>query len=202
MVQSLPSSSLGNRILRAETGRGIQAQSAGERPEFGSQTGRGSLTYRNCESFYRPGNRVGLPGLDGGRCRDRTCDPSRVKGVPRSLFLFADASESDRGDNRDQPTEKDAIVEIPTNQLSRCGSGAGCDPASLLAWAPRLGMSLPSKRLERLVVIRSRSFVARRRVLLAPRFRAIASGFSGRARRARSLSLPLSRNRPASLRSV
>ena len=24
---------------------------------------------------------VGLPGLDGGRCRDRTCDPSRVKGV-------------------------------------------------------------------------------------------------------------------------
>ena len=26
-------------------------------------------------------NRVGLPGLHGGRCRDRTCDPSRVKGV-------------------------------------------------------------------------------------------------------------------------
>ena len=44
----------------------IQVQSAGERPEFGSQTGRGSLTYRNCEGFCRPGNRVGLPGLDGG----------------------------------------------------------------------------------------------------------------------------------------
>jgi hypothetical protein len=43
--------------------------------------GRGSLTYRNCEGFCRSGNRVGLPGLDGGRCRDRTCDPSRVKGV-------------------------------------------------------------------------------------------------------------------------
>jgi hypothetical protein len=80
-VQPLPSSGLGNRILRAETGGRIQAQSAGERPEFGSQTGRGSLTSRNCEGFYRPGNRVGLPGLDGGRCRYRTCDPSRVKGV-------------------------------------------------------------------------------------------------------------------------
>ena len=28
-----------------------------------------------------PGNRAGLSGLYGGRCRDRTCDPSRVKGV-------------------------------------------------------------------------------------------------------------------------
>jgi hypothetical protein len=63
-VQPLPSSSLGNRILRAETGGRIQAQSAAERPEFGSQTARGSLTSRNCEGFYRPGNRVGLPGLE------------------------------------------------------------------------------------------------------------------------------------------
>jgi RES domain len=35
--------------------------------------GRGSLTYRNCEGFCRSGNRVGLPGRDGGRCRDHTC---------------------------------------------------------------------------------------------------------------------------------
>ena len=27
---------------------------------------------RNCGCFYAPGNRVGLPGLDGGGCRDRT----------------------------------------------------------------------------------------------------------------------------------
>ena len=32
--------------------------------------------------FLKPGNPPGLPRLDGGRCRDRTCDPSRVKGVP------------------------------------------------------------------------------------------------------------------------
>ena len=31
-----------------------------------------SLTDRNCEGFCRPGNRGGLPGLHGGRCRDRT----------------------------------------------------------------------------------------------------------------------------------
>ena len=31
-----------------------------------------SLTDRNYEGFCRPGNRVGLPGLDGGGCRNRT----------------------------------------------------------------------------------------------------------------------------------
>ena len=31
-----------------------------------------SLTDRNREGFSPPGNRVGLPGLDGGGCRDRT----------------------------------------------------------------------------------------------------------------------------------
>ena len=31
-----------------------------------------SLTDRNCEGFCRPGNRVGLMGLHGGGCRDRT----------------------------------------------------------------------------------------------------------------------------------
>ena len=40
-----------------------------------------SLTDQNCEGFCVPGNRVGLPGLHGGGCRDRTCGPSRVKGV-------------------------------------------------------------------------------------------------------------------------
>ena len=39
---TLPSCSPGNGILRAETGRRYWAQTAGERPEFGSQTGRGS----------------------------------------------------------------------------------------------------------------------------------------------------------------
>jgi hypothetical protein len=128
--------------------------------------------------------------MQGSNLRPLPCEGS----APLIVFVCG-ASESDRGDDRDQPTEKDAIVEITTSQLSRCGTGAGCDPASLLAWAPR-------RRLGQLVVIRSRSFVARHRVLLAPRLRAIASGFSGRARRARSLSLPLSRNRPASIRSV
>jgi hypothetical protein len=79
-VQPLSSASLGTRILRAETGGRIQAQSVGERPEFGSQTGRGSLTSRNCEGFYRPGNRVGLPGLDGG---------GRSPGEPVSHGLFS-----------------------------------------------------------------------------------------------------------------
>jgi hypothetical protein len=73
-VQPLPSSGLGNRILRAETGGRIQAQSAGERPEFGSQTGRGPLTYRNCGHFSHPGNPVGLPGLRGGAEGIRTSD--------------------------------------------------------------------------------------------------------------------------------
>ena len=45
-----------------------------------------SLTDRNREGFSRPGNRVGLPGLDGGRCRDRTCDPSHVKGRRHQTF--------------------------------------------------------------------------------------------------------------------
>ena len=31
-----------------------------------------SLTDRNCKGFCRPGNRVGLPGLYGGGCRNRT----------------------------------------------------------------------------------------------------------------------------------
>jgi hypothetical protein len=44
----------------------IQVQSAGERPEFGSQTGRGSLTGRDCGHFSHPGNPVSLPGLRGG----------------------------------------------------------------------------------------------------------------------------------------
>ena len=35
-----------------------------------------SLTDRNCEGICRPGNRVGLPGLHGGGCRNRTDGPS------------------------------------------------------------------------------------------------------------------------------
>src|SRR5271166_2283026 len=46
----------GNGILRAETGGRLQAQNAGERPEFGSQTALRPLTDRNCEGFCRPGN--------------------------------------------------------------------------------------------------------------------------------------------------
>ncbi len=49
---TLLSCSPGNGILLAETGGGIQAPRAGERPEFGSQAGRGPLTYRNCDSFF------------------------------------------------------------------------------------------------------------------------------------------------------
>jgi hypothetical protein len=36
---------------------------------------------RKCEGFYRAEVHAGFRGLDGGRCRDRTCGPSRVKGV-------------------------------------------------------------------------------------------------------------------------
>ena len=62
-----PSRGPGNGILRAETGGRIQAQTAGERSEFGSQTAtrrtvgpklRGFLCTRNCGS---------LPGRHGGR---------------------------------------------------------------------------------------------------------------------------------------
>jgi hypothetical protein len=37
-----------------------------------ASTGYASLTSRNCEGFYHPGNRVGLPGPDGGAERIRT----------------------------------------------------------------------------------------------------------------------------------
>ena len=67
-----PSRGPGNGILWAETGGRFQPQNAGERPEFGSQTATRPLTDRNCEGFCRPGNRVGLPVLYGGGCRDRT----------------------------------------------------------------------------------------------------------------------------------
>ncbi len=73
-----PSRDPGNGILRAETGGRFQAQNTGERSEFGSQTAARLATDGNCEGFCRPGNRVGFLGLDGGRCRDRTCDPSRL----------------------------------------------------------------------------------------------------------------------------
>jgi hypothetical protein len=63
-VKKLPSCSPGNGILQAETGGRIQAQSTGDRPEFGSQTGPGPLTYQNCEGFYRSGNRA----MQGSNC--------------------------------------------------------------------------------------------------------------------------------------
>jgi hypothetical protein len=45
--------------------------------------------------------------------------PSRSKVGTLDATVAGLRHSSDRGDNRDQPTEKDAIVEIPTNQLSR-----------------------------------------------------------------------------------
>jgi hypothetical protein len=81
-VQPLPSSSLGNRILRAETGGEFRRRAGKNGRNSVRRPGYASLTSWNCEGFYRPGNRAGLPGLDGGRCRDRTCDPSRVKVAP------------------------------------------------------------------------------------------------------------------------
>ncbi len=67
-VQPLPSCSLGNRILRVETGGRIQTQSMGERPEFGSQTGRGSLTFVKLRGFLPS---AGLPGgAEGIRTSD------------------------------------------------------------------------------------------------------------------------------------
>ena len=54
-VQALPSCGPGNGILRAETGGRIQAQSAGERPEFGSQTGPRLTNLRELRGFLSPG---------------------------------------------------------------------------------------------------------------------------------------------------
>ena len=42
------------------------------RSEFGSQTATRLTNRPKYEGFCRPGNRVGLPGLHGGRCRNRT----------------------------------------------------------------------------------------------------------------------------------
>ena len=67
-----PSRAPGNGILRAETGGRIQAQNAGERREFGSQTAIRLANRPKLRGFCRPLNRVGLLGLDGGGCRDRT----------------------------------------------------------------------------------------------------------------------------------
>ncbi len=53
----------------------------GEQPELDSHTGRGPLTYRNYEDLYRPGNRVGLPGL-----------PGFARGTPRCCFLKLETS--------------------------------------------------------------------------------------------------------------
>jgi hypothetical protein len=54
-VQPLPSCSLGNRILRAETGGRIQALSAGERPEIDSQTGPRPANLPELREFLPPG---------------------------------------------------------------------------------------------------------------------------------------------------
>ena len=83
-----PSRGPGNGILRAETGGRFQAQNAEKGRNSVRRPQHPSLTDRNCEGFCRPGNRVGLPGLHGGRCRDRTCDPSRVKGVGRTNIIL------------------------------------------------------------------------------------------------------------------
>ena len=50
--QPLPSCSPGNGILQAETGGRIQAQSAGERPEFGSQTRLGLANLRGIARVF------------------------------------------------------------------------------------------------------------------------------------------------------
>ena len=60
-----PSRGPGNGILRAETGGRIQARTAGERSEFGSQTAR-RLATTEITGLLRTRNRVGLLGLDGG----------------------------------------------------------------------------------------------------------------------------------------
>ena len=51
---------------------------------------RGSLTYRNCEGFYRPGNQVGLPRLDGGgRSPDEpVCVPANSRWQRKESGIF------------------------------------------------------------------------------------------------------------------
>ena len=62
-----PSRGPGNGILPAETGGRFQGQNVGEGAEFGSETG--THLDGNCEGFCRPGNCVGLPGIEPTQSR-------------------------------------------------------------------------------------------------------------------------------------
>jgi hypothetical protein len=61
-VQALPSCSPGSGILRAETGGRIQAQSTGERPEFGSQIGPRLANLPELRALFSSGNPLRFAG--------------------------------------------------------------------------------------------------------------------------------------------
>ena len=82
-VQPLPSCSPGNGILRAETGGRIQAQSAGERPEFGSQTVLRLANLPELRGFLSPGKpgrfaRTGWWAMQGSNLRPLPCEGSAL----------------------------------------------------------------------------------------------------------------------------
>ncbi len=72
---------LGNGILPLETGRRSQPPlNAHNSMKYRAQTAFSPPKPLNLRLFPRI-RKPPRSGLDGGRCRDRTCDPSRVKGV-------------------------------------------------------------------------------------------------------------------------
>ncbi len=80
-LRALPSCSPGNGILRAETGGPIQALSAGERPEFGSQTVLRLANRRGLRTFFSSGKPRGFAGtawwaMQGSNLRPLPCEGS------------------------------------------------------------------------------------------------------------------------------
>jgi hypothetical protein len=70
----------------------------------------GSLTYRNCEGFCRPGNRVGLPGLDGG---------GRSPAKPVSMAGFPGNRER-TGNFKPKRSERRTFLEISRLKSMAC----------------------------------------------------------------------------------
>ena len=98
-VQRLPSSSLGNRILRAETGGRIQAQTTGERPEFGSQTGPRLTNLPELRGFLSPGKpgrfaRTAWWAMQGSNLRPLPCEGRN--GATDPLYVTTSAFKTAR----------------------------------------------------------------------------------------------------------
>jgi hypothetical protein len=107
-VQRLPSSSLGNRILRAETGGRIQAQTTGERPEFGSQTGPRLTNLPELRGFLSPGKPGRFARTAWWIIPDQIADHTTMRcGIPASTFASGKrnfARRDCRANSTDEPS--------------------------------------------------------------------------------------------------